>query len=114
MLTSGCNHALELCFQALCNEGDNVLVPKPGYPLYESYINFLGGEVRYYSLLPDQSWEVNLREVEALADERTVAMVVCNPGNPSGSVYTKIHLKEVNTERCFPLSTWKYIFSLTS
>lgn len=104
ILTSGCNHSLELCLQALCNPGDNVLIPKPGYPLYESFVNFLGGEVRYYSLLPENDWEIDLEHVERLVDERTKTMIVCNPGNPSGSVYSEKHLKEVKSApvHCFP------------
>ncbi|XP_059283381.1 nicotianamine aminotransferase 1-like isoform X3 [Lycium ferocissimum] len=51
--------------------------------------------MRHYDLLPEQDWEVDIDGLEALADDRTVAMVVINPGNPCGNVYKREHLKKV-------------------
>nr|GFB06366.1 tyrosine aminotransferase-like [Tanacetum cinerariifolium] len=52
-------------------------------------------EVRHFDLLPEKDWEVDLDGVEALADENTVAMVIINPGNPCGNVFTHQHLQKV-------------------
>lgn len=75
--------------------GANILLPRPGYPMYESQAAFRNLEVRHFDLIPDKGWEVDLDSVEALADENTVAMVIINPGNPCGSVYTYRHLEKV-------------------
>ncbi|KAL5797516.1 hypothetical protein ACOSQ2_002336 [Xanthoceras sorbifolium] len=61
---------------------------KPGYPYYESLAAHIHLEVRHFDLLPEKGWEADLDSVEALADENTAAMLVINPGNPCGSVYT--------------------------
>ncbi|CAO2142018.1 unnamed protein product [Urochloa humidicola] len=52
-------------------------------------------EARYFDLLPEKDWEVDIDGVQALADENTVAMVIVNPGNPCGNVYTYDHLAKV-------------------
>ncbi|CAI7899334.1 unnamed protein product [Closterium sp. NIES-53] len=56
-----------------------------------------GLECRFYDLLPEKDWEVDLGQVAKLRDERTVAILVCNPGNPCGQVYSRQHLVEILT-----------------
>ncbi|KAI3991597.1 hypothetical protein MKX01_008037 [Papaver californicum] len=75
--------------------GANILLPRPGFPYYEACAGFRNLEYRHFDLLPEKGWEVDLEAVEALADENTVGMVITNPGNPCGSVYTYEHLKKV-------------------
>lgn len=99
-LTAGANHAIEVLLTALACPGANILLPRPGYPLYEARASFSQLEVRHFDLLPEKSWEVDLDSVEALANDRTVAMVVINPGNPCGNVLTLEHMKKVG-EICF-------------
>ena len=94
-MTAGTNHALDLCFRALCSPGSNILLPRPGFPLYESFLGYMGVEYRYYDLQPDRDWEIDLSQVERLRDENTAAILVCNPGNPCGSVYRRGHLEGV-------------------
>lgn len=71
------------------------MLPKPGFPYYEAISAYVGLETRYFDLLPEQGWEVDLDAVESLADENTVAIVVINPGNPCGNVYSYKHLQKV-------------------
>lgn len=97
IMTCGTNQALELCFWALCNPGSNVLVPRPGYPLYATYLKYIGAEPRYYDLLPERDWEIDLDQVAELRDEKTAALLVCNPGNPTGGVFTRGHLEMVSS-----------------
>ncbi|KAG5551967.1 hypothetical protein RHGRI_010154 [Rhododendron griersonianum] len=94
-LTAGANHAIEVLVTALARPGANILLPRPGYPLYESRASFSQLEVRHFDLLPEKGWEVDLDSVEALANDRTVAMVVINPGNPCGNVLTLEHMKKI-------------------
>jgi tyrosine aminotransferase len=71
------------------------LLPRPGFPYYEARAAHSHLEARHFDLIPEKGWEVDLDAVEALADENTVAMVVINPGNPCGSVYSYQHLQKV-------------------
>nr|GEU78774.1 tyrosine aminotransferase [Tanacetum cinerariifolium] len=66
-----------------------------GYCTTVAYAQSCNLEVRHFDLLPEKDWEVDLDGVEALADENTVAMVIINPGNPCGNVFTHQHLQKV-------------------
>ncbi|WOH00215.1 hypothetical protein DCAR_0519573 [Daucus carota subsp. sativus] len=94
-VTSGCTQAIELALSILARPGANILVPRPGFPIYELCAAFRHIEIRRYDLLPENGWEVDLKAVEALADSKTVAMVIINPGNPCGNVYSYQHLKKI-------------------
>ena len=94
-LTVGCTQAIEIIISVLARPGANILLPRPGYPQYEALSAFDQLEVRHFDLLPEKAWEVDLDSVETLADENTVAMVIINPGNPCGNVFTHQHLKKV-------------------
>ncbi|CAN0915180.1 Nicotianamine aminotransferase 1 [Linum grandiflorum] len=94
-LTVGCTQAIEVALTVLARPGANILLPRPGFPYYEARAAVSGLEVRHFDLVPEKGWEVNLESVESLADENTVAMVIINPGNPCGCVYSYQHLKRV-------------------
>ncbi|CAL5348195.1 unnamed protein product [Camellia sinensis] len=94
-VTSGCTQAIDVALSMLARPGVNILLPRPGFPIYELCAAFRHLEVRHFDLLPKKGWEVDLDAVEALADHNTAAMVIINPGNPCGNVYTYPHLKKV-------------------
>ncbi|XP_050379350.1 tyrosine aminotransferase-like [Argentina anserina] len=96
-LTIGCTQAIEVVLAgiSLINPVANILLPRPGFPFYDTRAACSNLEVRCYDLLPEKGWEVDLEALEALADENTVAMVIINPGNPCGNVYTSQHLKKI-------------------
>ncbi|XP_059450604.1 tyrosine aminotransferase-like [Corylus avellana] len=94
-LTTGCKQAIEIVLTVLDRPGANILFPRPYYPFYEAFAASKRLEVRHFDLNPEKGWEVDLQSVEALADENTVAIVILNPGNPCGSVYTHQHLKKI-------------------
>ncbi|EXB44618.1 putative aminotransferase TAT2 [Morus notabilis] len=85
-VTCGCKAAIETILPALARPGANILLPRPGFPCYESFAALSNLEVRHFDLLPEKNWEVDLDAVEALADENTVAIVIINPGNPCPSI----------------------------
>lgn len=95
MLTSGCSQALELAICVLANPGQTVLVPKPGFPLYKTLAESMGINIKYYSLLPDRGWEVDLADMEHQISADTAAIVVNNPSNPCGSVFSRRHLQSI-------------------
>ncbi|RRT83270.1 hypothetical protein B296_00018097, partial [Ensete ventricosum] len=95
-LTNGCAQAIEIVVSILARPGANILLPRPGYQFYAARAAYNGVEVRYFNLLPESKWEVDLDGLEALADENTVAMVIVNPGNPCGNTFTYQHLAKAN------------------
>ncbi|XP_057507596.1 nicotianamine aminotransferase 1-like [Actinidia eriantha] len=94
-LTVGANHAIEVLITALARPGANILAPRPGYPLYEARAAFSNLEVRHFDLISEKGWEVDLDSVEALANDKTIAMVIINPGNPCGNILTFNHMKKI-------------------
>lgn len=86
LMTAGASEAADLLLTALVNEGEEVLLPAPGYPLYPAILNKLGAVARYYRLDPARGWQPDPEEVAALVNERTRALVVINPNNPTGSI----------------------------
>ncbi|KAI8922419.1 pyridoxal phosphate-dependent transferase [Powellomyces hirtus] len=95
ILSSGCSDALNLCIGALANEGQNILLPRPGFSLYETLASSKGIECRFYNLDPSRTWEIDLDHLQSLIDENTTAILVNNPSNPCGSVYSKQHLLDI-------------------
>uniref|UniRef100_A0A7S0BKR5 Aminotransferase class I/classII large domain-containing protein n=1 Tax=Rhodosorus marinus TaxID=101924 RepID=A0A7S0BKR5_9RHOD len=97
ILTSGCSHALQMTVTALVDPSgnQNILLPRPGFPLYNTIAEHVGVEIREYPLDPDRDWEVDLDALDQLMDSRTAAIVINNPSNPCGSVYSERHLEEI-------------------
>ncbi|KAJ3672323.1 hypothetical protein LUZ60_007044 [Juncus effusus] len=93
-LTSGCVQAVEVMITVLARPGANILLPRPGFPLYEARCGFSGLEMRHFDLIPEKGWELDLDQVERLADQNTVAIVVINPCNPCGNVLTYEHMEK--------------------
>ncbi|OVA11519.1 Aminotransferase [Macleaya cordata] len=94
-ITIGCSQAIEIALMVLARPGANILLPRPGFFYYEACAKFRNLEYRHFDLLPEKGWEVDLDAIEALADENTVGIVLINPGNPCGNVYTYEHLKKI-------------------
>lgn len=86
MITSGASEAADLVLTALVNEGDEVLLPAPGYPIYPAILNKLGAIARYYKLDPTRGWQPAAEEIEASITNRTRALVLINPNNPTGTI----------------------------
>lgn len=95
IIGSGCSGAIEIAITGLVNEGDNILVPKPAFPLYQVIANSVGANVKYYDLDPSKNWEIDIDSVISQADEKTKAIVITNPSNPCGSNFSREHLIEV-------------------
>lgn len=94
-LTCGCSQAIDVALSVLACKGANILLPRPGFPQYEAVLAYKGIEVRHYDLVPERDWEVDLDQLEAIADGNTVAMVIINPSNPCGTIFSHDHLTKV-------------------
>lgn len=86
VVTNGASEAIELALTALLEPGERVLVPSPGYPLYNAVAARLGVQSVPYSLDEDKGWSLDLSEIDALCTPGTRALLLCNPNNPTGSV----------------------------
>ncbi|KAG7208378.1 hypothetical protein KM043_014611 [Ampulex compressa] len=95
VLCSGCSCALDLCITALAREGQNILIPRPGFSIYRTLAEGLGVTVKTYDLLPELGWEVDLDDLEAQIDESTAAIIINNPSNPCGSVFSRDHILDI-------------------
>lgn len=95
IICSGCSGALTIAIQALASKGDNILLPKPGFSLYATAAGHSSIETKYYELDPRRQWECDIESMERAVDERTRAIVVNNPSNPTGSNYSAAHLRDI-------------------
>ena len=89
-LTASTSEAYSWLFKLLCDAGDEVLVPRPSYPLFEHLAALESVVVKQYPLLYFGGWFVDMHALESQMTERTKAIVVVNPNNPTGS-YLKRH-----------------------
>jgi len=94
-LGSGGSGALELCFTVLLNPGDSILLPAPGFSFYLTLCEYKGFVPKFYRLLPEKNWEIDLNDLESQIDKTTKAILLNNPSNPCGSVYSKEHLLDL-------------------
>lgn len=86
LMTSGASEAADLVLTSLVEEGDEVLLPAPGYPLYPAILSKLGAVARYYRLDSLSGWQPSPEETRSSVTERTRALVLINPNNPTGSI----------------------------
>jgi alanine-synthesizing transaminase len=86
LLTSGASEAADLVLTALVEEGDEVLLPAPGYPLYPAILTKLGAVARFYRLDSAHGWRLSPDEIASRINERTRALVLINPNNPTGKI----------------------------
>jgi alanine-synthesizing transaminase len=84
-ITAGASEAIDICLSALVNRGENVLTPSPGYPLYTAILSRLEAVENPYFLDEDNHWQPSLSDIAAKIDEKTRAIVLINPNNPTGS-----------------------------
>lgn len=95
VITPGAKPIMFFTMLALIDEGDEVLYPNPGFPIYESMINFVGGIPIPMKLLASQDFGVNVKEVESQITPRTKLMILNSPNNPCGSIIEPEQIEEL-------------------
>ena len=88
-LGNGVSELITMSMQALINDGDEVLIPAPDYPLWTASVKLSGGNPIHYICDEKESWFPSLTDIESKINSRTRAIVIINPNNPTGSVYSK-------------------------
>ena len=86
-LGNGVSELIMIALQGLLNPGDEVLIPSPDYPLWTAAVNLAGGRAVHYICDEAADWNPDLEDIRRKVSERTKAIVVINPNNPTGAVY---------------------------
>ncbi len=94
-VTTGASEAIEVCLTALVNEGENVLTPTPGYPLYTAIASKLRNMENPYYLDEKNGWQPDIEDIKSKINSRTRAIILINPNNPTGSLYTVEILNQI-------------------
>src|SRR4051812_44431902 len=88
-LGNGVSELIVMSLQALLNNGDEVLVPSPDYPLWTGAVTLCGGRAVHYRCAEQDGWQPDLEHVAAQITPNTRAIVIINPNNPTGAVYSR-------------------------
>jgi alanine-synthesizing transaminase len=86
---NGVSELIDMVLRGLLNDGDEVLVPSPDYPLWTAAVNLNRGRAVHYPCLPENNFIPDPAQIEALITRRTRALVVINPNNPTGATYSR-------------------------
>lgn len=94
LATTGGSEALQMTMAVLLDDGDEIIIPEPYYPNYHTSVTLAGASIRPLTTCPEEGYRYAVRErVEACINSRTRAIMITNPGNPTGSVLTPEELK---------------------
>jgi alanine-synthesizing transaminase len=94
-VTTGGSEAIDVCLTALVEDGENVLTPTPGYPLYTAILAKLGARENPYYLDESNGWQPSIEDIASKIDDKTRAIVLINPNNPTGSVCSEETLRAI-------------------
>jgi alanine-synthesizing transaminase len=94
-ITAGVTESLQMTMATLLNKGNEILLPGPGYPPYNLFIQFYEGVPVHYRADEENGWQPDLDDLRKKITDRTRAIVVINPNNPTGAVYDRKTLQEL-------------------
>lgn len=92
---NGVSELINLCMQALLDDGDEILIPSPDYPLWTATATLAGGKAVHYLCDEESDWYPDLQDIRKKINHRTKAIVLINPNNPTGALYPKEVLQEI-------------------
>jgi tyrosine/nicotianamine family aminotransferase len=93
-VTAGVSECIEVMMGTFLEPGDEVLVPGPGYPSYMQYIHFFEGRTVPYRQIEEEDWKPDMDMIRKRITNRTKAMILINPNNPTGAVYDPKDIRE--------------------
>ncbi|MGN6019746.1 aminotransferase class I/II-fold pyridoxal phosphate-dependent enzyme [Corynebacterium striatum] len=94
-LGNGVSELITMVTQALLDDGDEVLIPAPDYPLWTAATSLAGGTPVHYLCDEEDDWNPSIEDIRAKVTEKTKAIVVINPNNPTGAVYSREVLQTI-------------------
>lgn len=94
-LGNGASELITMSMNALLNDGDQVLIPSPDYPLWTAAVSLSGGEPIHYHCDETHEWQPDLDDIRQKINAKTRAIVVINPNNPTGALYNEATLKGI-------------------
>ncbi len=94
-LGNGVSELIVMAMQALLNNGDEILVPSPDYPLWTAAVNLAGGKPLHYRCDEQADWFPDLADIAGKITDKTRGIVVINPNNPTGAVYSRALLEQI-------------------
>ena len=94
-LGNGVSELILMSMQALLSKDDEVLIPMPDYPLWTASVNLAGGKAVHYICEEENDWYPNIKDMENKITNKTKAIVIINPNNPTGSLYPKEILEQI-------------------
>jgi len=95
IIGNGVSELIVMAMQGLLNNGDQVLVPMPDYPLWTAAVNLAGGTARHYLCREEDGWIPDLADIESKITANTRGIVIINPNNPTGALYPDDVLKGI-------------------
>ena len=94
-LGNGVSELIVMTMQALMNDGDEVLIPMPDYPLWTAAANLSGGTAVHYRCNEEDNWHPDIEDIKSKITPKTKGIVVINPNNPTGALYSDDLLKQI-------------------
>ena len=94
-VTVGSQEAMTAAFLAIVDDGDEVLIPNPGFPAYDNCVKLSGGEPVYYRLPAEKEFAFDIEEFKSKITPKTRAAVVISPSNPTGKIFTENDLRQI-------------------
>ncbi|WP_350655928.1 aminotransferase class I/II-fold pyridoxal phosphate-dependent enzyme [Psychrobacter sp. S1-30-MNA-CIBAN-0213] len=94
-LGNGVSELIVMTMQALMNDGDEVLIPMPDYPLWTAATNLAGGTAVHYRCNEEDNWHPDIEDIKSKITSKTKGIVVINPNNPTGALYSDEVLKQI-------------------
>ncbi|QAR84780.1 aminotransferase [Bacillus subtilis] len=95
IVTVGASQALDIAIRAIVNPGEEVIIPKPCFVAYDALVSLAGGIPVHVHTTADKGFKATAADFEAAVTEKTKAILICSPSNPTGSVYSKEELNEI-------------------
>ncbi len=94
-LGNGVSELIVMTMQALMNDGDEVLIPMPDYPLWTAAANLAGGTAVHYRCNEEDNWHPDIEDIKSKITSKTKGIVIINPNNPTGALYTNELLEQI-------------------
>ena len=96
IVTVGAMEAMFITMQTLLNQGDEVIMTSPGFASYIQQIKFAGGVAKYSNLDEENGWDINIDSLRKSITDKTKAIILTSPNNPTGSVFSEEKIRAVS------------------